>query len=358
MNRRTLYCLLFLFLSIGGPFAIAEESTSEQTNENSEKQDEGHRQSKIWLAHILRQKKTGTTIPFLEFKKTQVPVTLIPKDGVLLPTVEINGTLLQNEWRIEFGDQVPLNDFKGKRDFTLHLFITGRINEFTLNAVSVRGESIQEKIFLFAPQSSEYLQVSPWNAVTILGGVAGFGYYQSDYGIYKALMSQMSVRYAPLEGERPWSWAAKLDMTLQTLNASPVEGGPQLISAKLNGTYRIEPKYDLRLSEQILFGINYLTMLSNNSTFGFSNLIAPEIGWRLRWKRDNANYLVGDFRLLTLSTDILKQRGFELSGTWSHTLSNMHNIEFGIDYYGVVFKSNYKTEIRTDVFTLQFGYSL
>ncbi len=314
--------------------------------------------SKVWLAHILRQKKSGPTIPFLNFKTQKVPVTLVPKNGTLQAMISLEGLLERVGWSLSLEPRVQLLEEKGRRDFSIHLFITSRINEFTLIVKNSKGEELKEKVFVFAPEANEYLQVSPWNSVMLSAGVAGLGYYQTDFGVYRALVTLLSLRYAPLEGESPWSWGAQLDMTLQTLNSTPVRRSPQLIEAKLSGAFRLDPHFDARLSEQILFGINYLTMLSNDSPFGFSNLLAPELGWRSRWKHNNANYFVGDFRFLALSSNFLKYRGFEVGGAWNRTLQNLHNIELGFSYSGFVYQADSKIEVRSDLLSLKIGYSL
>lgn len=252
--------------------------------------------TKVWIAYLLRQKRTGKIIPNLNFKNKTVPVSLIPKNGILQPMIAIEGFFDKHGWELNFGTETLLVPKEGSREFTLHFFITDRLNEFVLTAKGPGGEVIQEKVFIYAPQANEYLHVSPWNALMLSAGIAGMGYYQSNYGIYESLMTNLSLRYMPLEGESPWNWAAQLDMTLQTLWSKPLKSSPQLIEGKLIGSYRLDSHFDVRLTEQILFGSNYLTMLANDSPFGFSNLVAPELGWRLLWKEDRVNSFVGDVR--------------------------------------------------------------
>ncbi len=310
----------------------------------------------IWIAHIVRRKNIDI-IPFLEFPKMIVPIMLVPKDGVLQPTIQLKGLLKLNQWSLIIDGNVILqaND---KRDFNIHLFVYGRINEFRVTAIGPQGEHITERVFIFVPQAKEFLKVSPWNAIMLSGGLAAFGYYQSNFGVYKALVSALTIKYVPLEGESPWLWSGQLNMTLQTFSSTPVRRGPQLIEGKFNGTYRLPQAYDLRMSEQIIFGMNYLTMISNDSPFGFENLLAPEFGWRFRWKNDNFTYYVGDFRFLTLGNNILKQRGIEFSGAINWNLKNMHNVELGIRYSGFTYQATPAIEVKTDYISLNLGYSL
>lgn len=312
----------------------------------------------IWIAHILRQIKNEENIPFLEFKLRKVPISLVPQDGILQPMIMVEGTLEKIGWSLSVEQKKVLLEETGKRNFQLPLFIKGRVNEFTLVAQNSKNEILREKIFIFAPHASEYIKVSPWNAVMLSLGLAGLSYYQSDFGIYQSIATLVSARYAPLEGENPWSWATQLEMTIQTLTSKPIRKSPQLIEGKLSGAYRLIPKYDPRLSEQILFGASYLTMLSNGSPFGFANLLAPELGWRFRWKKDSANFLVGDLRFLFLSTNIFKERGFEIGASWSHALKNLHNIEYGFSYSSLVYQPESEIEVNSDLLIFKIGYSL
>jgi len=337
-------------------FSLQSAFSQESTKEN----EVGIKKSmtKVWTAYILRQKKTGQIIQVLEFKSLQFPIALIPKDGGLVPMVEIKGTLREQGWKLEVDHETMILDFEGSREFAIPLYITGRLNILKMKAISQKNEIIEENLFIFAPQSEEFVKASPWNAVMVSLGIAGLGYYQSDYGVYKALVSLLSLRYAPLEGENPLFWAAQVDMTMQTFTSTPVKRGPQLIEGSLSATYRLESSYDPRLSEQILVGGKYLTMISNDSPFGFSNLMSPELGWRLRWKEDNANYFGGEIKFTALGSDLVKNRGLGAGWTWNRALKNNHNFELGINYSGFIYQANKNIEVRSDLLSIKLGYSL
>lgn len=368
MKKSFALCLCILIRVMISPLAMAQEIVAEGNPEdaNSIKKENAKvspkeikpTMGKSWVAYILRQKKSGNIIPFIEFKTLQVPITLTPKDGGLSPIIEIRGTLREPGWKLEVDKERMLVDYGDERDFTIPLYITGRLNIFKLKAIHQEGKHIEETLFIFAPNSEEYIKASAWNSVMVSLGVAGFGYYQTTFGVYKSIVSLLSLRYSPLEVENPLSWFAQLNMTMQTLYSTPVKRGPQLIEGNLSATYRLKSNYDPRLSEQILVGAKYVTMISNDSPFGFSNLISPELAWRLRWKEDNTNYFGGELRLSVLSQDIQKNRGLGAGWFWNRALKNNHNLELGINYSGIVYQADQINEVRTDLFSIKLGYSM
>jgi hypothetical protein len=116
---------------------------------------------------------------------------------------------------------------------------------------------------------------------------------------------------------------------------------------------------DYRFRPQLVAGMNYLNMFNNNSPFGFSNLISPDLGTRIKFFRDeNMTYII-DIRYMPLIMPVdLLHRGFTLGFSLSYLLPNQHRVELGLAYSDYFYYPDQTNSILAQMYSIKLGYGL
>ncbi len=314
-----------------------------------------------WTAHLLRRTPENLRLKTLEFPETKINVLIIARNDSLRPLVEVNGVYNRPGW-VLFAQNVPVSQAATGSQFKFYAFLTARINEVVLTSRGPNGELEEERIYLFAPEAQEFQLVSPWNAVTLAAGVSSIDYFQERFGNYLAYTGTLSARYSTFDGPRQLGLYAGLDLTTVTLASQPVDRGPQFLDLRIDGTVTMpfNPQYSFKV--QGLFGLNYLTMFANGSPFGFSDLLAPELGFRGRYILTATEAMIADLRysfLGNLNADNpFADGGLLFAFTWSRTLLNSHRLDFGVNYSFQSYHPEPATRIQFSVLTFSVGYSI
>jgi hypothetical protein len=312
-----------------------------------------------WIAHVLRRTPTNLRLKTLDFPETKLPVLLIARPGNLRPLVEVRGKYNRKGWTL-FAQGVAVSQSAGQSDFKFHAFLNGRINEVVLTTRGPNGEFEEERIYLFAPEAQEFSLISPWNAVVIAAGPSAIDYFQTGFGNYLAYTGSVSARYATFDGPKQLGLYASFDFTALTFASQPIDRGPQFIEGKLDATITVPFDPQQSYKSQILLGGTYVTMLSNGSPFGFSNLLSPEVGLRTRFILDPVDAVITDFRYVALGTSLgaFNENGFLINLTWSRTLMNSHRAELGLNYSSYSYHPETNATVRFNIISLLLGYSI
>lgn len=250
-------------------------------NELSEKMKtpEIMEQNKLQIAHVLRDRASTTRISNLYIKKNKLPVALITKGDKLRPMVELVFFYDRPSWILRTSENDPLIPGVDSRELRLPVYLKEKVQLITLKAMGPISETEIETFYVYSPEAQELKFESSWDQLILSIGAASFNYFQTHYGYYKSYTGYFSMRRAPsFDKTEKWGLLAEVQATTLTFWASPIQSGPQIIQGKGDILIWLSPQEVQQWRAQYYVGMNYLTMLANNSPFGFSNLFSPDIG--------------------------------------------------------------------------------
>lgn len=349
---------LYLFFPAAHGQAQGQPSTQQQSNSEQAEGAQPITRKTSWIAHLLRRTPLNLRLKTLEFSETQIPVLLIARPGNLRPLVEVNGVFSRSGWTL-FAQNSPVSQSAGKNEFKFFAFLNGRISEVILTAKGPQGEVEEERVYLFAPEAQEFTLVSPWNSVVIGAGFSSVDYTQTGFGNYLAYTGSISARYSTFDAPTQLSYYGSLDFTALTLASQPTQSNPQFIEARFGAAWMLPYSANQSWKTQIIGGGMYSTMISNGSDIGFSNLIAPELGFRTRYVISGFDALITDFRYVFLgSGSDFSDRGYLLNLTYSRTLLNSHRAELGLTYTNYGYKAGDNVRVSFGILSLMLGYSI
>jgi hypothetical protein len=350
--------ILFLCILCFGPASLAEDLEAKEDAANPPKEEPMKYQGPVWTAHLLRDKANNARIQNLELSEAKLPVTMIFRDQKFRPLVQVPLKFIRPGWTLLIQGKVPLTKTKDPEIFNIYAYLNGRINEMQLVAIGPNKEEESERIFIIAPEAQEYEVISPWDAVRFSLGSSLLSYSQSGFSNYNAWTGLLGAQVHSPEVGAKWGGLAELYMTVLTFESSQ-ELAPQYAQGYLAGIYFLpwQPSSPWRL--QVLAGLDYSTMYSNGATFGFKDLISPDIGFRGRYiLNKDSDYLMEARYAPLSSSDFFDQRGFVLGISKSWILKNLHRAELGFRYLD--FTYNYEGAVKVSIKSTSFvvTYSL
>jgi hypothetical protein len=316
-------------------------------------------QKTVWVANLMRKKSSTARITNLKMTDSKLPVFLVAKDRDLRPTISVNGTFTTDGWTLQ-AQGLPVEVDKEKKTFEIPMHLRGRINECTLTAIGPAGEKQTETFYIYAPDAMEFNVISPWDHIVVSLAPLYLIYQQSGYGEYQSIAAQVSLRYTSPDKKKiekftdRFGYHANVDATVFTLASSPVERGPQLLEIKGNLTYQLDPVRTWQTS--LLGGVSYLTMFSNGSSFGFSNLTAPDLGFRTRKTISPTTAYFGEVHYVALGLPF-EQQGLNLHGGWTRMIKESRRIEYGLSYSGYSWHPTPETSVRVHELAFKAGIS-
>jgi hypothetical protein len=339
-------------LPAASPKPSPSVATTPAANTKSEEAEKPRRAP--WLAHILRRAPPETRIHELNFSDLSVPVMLVGKGSSIRPLVSIKLSFARPDWAL-LGQGKPIAiDESGSA--TVYAYLNGRVGQLNLTAESKTGAVENETIYIFAPDAQEFNIVSSWSALMLGLGLNRWDYFQSLYGNYIAYTTSLVVQYVP-ESSARFGLLAVGEMSFASISASSSDYSPQLLNAHADATMMVS-NFNSRWRHRMLAGVNYLSILSNGSPFGFANLIAPEVGLRSRRPMSSAIDLIGEVRYVPLG-DLLRFReyGFDIKVGLNRTLTNLHQAEIAIGFQIFTYQPTSETSVQTATVYLRSLYS-
>jgi hypothetical protein len=316
--------------------------------------------SGLWTAHVLREKNNPARISELTMPTRPLPVVMINKDGRIRPMIEIRFMYARSDWILFYDDNNPVLRQTGSNEMSVFFYLNSYVNEFRLKATGPKGEVEFERIFVYAPNIQEFQVTSAWDSILFSGGETLLNYEQTGYGKFRSLSAIFSAQYATPESESQFGFYAAGSLTMLTQWASPSRQNPQILEAKLDGTYRIETSIiPLAWRVQLALGANYMNMFNNNSPFGISNLASPDLGLRVKYYQDQKWTQIFDLRYMPLIVPVdLQHRGFTLGYALSYILPNYHRVELGVNYSDYYYYPSATHYIYLQALSITLGYGL
>lgn len=318
--------------------------------------DQGTRRSprhSAWSAELVRE---GAPIPGLILIETNIPVTLVPNGGRLRPMIEIRVHYDSPGW-VLFAQRTPIAPDNIPNEFTIFAFLKAKITEVTLTGVSPKGEMVSEKILVLAPKAEELPLTGSWGEGMAGVGFASFRYTQTGFGAFVSKTAILTLAYTSPRWTSPLGLYAGAHMTMVTFSATPVNEGPQLLEAKLDATYLLNANPSDRYQNKVILGINYLTMFSNGSQFGFSNLFTPEMGFQAKYSITPSTSIMGEARYAPAGNSLnFAQRGLDLDVSICKALKALNRIELAAYYTNFAYTPSGGQSVTASLFSVQLGY--
>jgi hypothetical protein len=312
----------------------------------------------VWTAHILREKDPKLRLQDLYIHEAKVPIMLVAREGGFRSLVEVRGRFSRSGWTLSAGTD-PVRFTTPEGDFSIPAYVFGKVSEITLTAIGPNKEMMIERVFIYAPEAKEFKRVSPFDAVLIgIGG--GFLHYSQTGSVY--FKSFTGLVYGKVDWpntEAKYSVYVSAEATGVTIDAAPLDVGPQLVRGKADFVYR-RPKNSLsRWRMEYLVGVSYLTFISNGSPFGFSNLIAFEGGVRARYTAGPKTQITLEARYIPIKDPFgFENKGMDFEFTWSRILPNVHRFDLGFSYYNFNYHPDPGTRIDTGLLVYRVGYGI
>jgi hypothetical protein len=310
-----------------------------------------------WWAKIVRQNVPKNFIPEVRFAATKFPIYLVNSQDRFRPMAIIDISLsdAEGELFVDGTQRLPKNPETGRH--ILFAYLNSKSNEVVLTYKNTQGVAKAEKIFIVAPEAQEYSVVNPSDAVRFLMGSTYLQYSQTSYTPYYSWTGLLGIRYTSPEKLSHWGINGEADMTVLTIDSNQGGLAPQLGEVKLEAMYFAQPKSITPERFQYLAGAVYLTLLSNGTSFGFKNLIVPDVGVKYRYiTGEKSDYSV-TARLALLDTDF-KDKGLELELNRSFLLPNLHRAEIGFKFLEYQYHPNPDEYIQTGYMSLFISYTL
>lgn len=313
-------------------------------------------QKVTWVANILRQTETPQ-LQGLNFFSKSAPVVLIANENELRPLVEFKYKFERPGWKIQVQGQDGKLSGDDPTVFSVFAFLNSQISEITFTAVGPKGEKESEVVYLFAPEAQEFQVVSTWSSLVGYFGLANLIYEQSGFGVLNAKSMMIGINYLSADSASLFGLLSGIQMTVATLSSEPIAANPQLIDARVSGTMRLALREDTRWRYKLFLGLSHTTLLSNGSPFGFSSLLAPEVGVLAQYyKTSRLSYLIEARSVLLKDASLFKQRGLHAKLTLSETLKSSRKQEWSLHLSTTDYESEAQ-RIAPHLIGLSLGYS-
>jgi len=349
--------VVLFFVDVYGQGAQLREENIDYTSTTDDKSN--LLKQTTWIAQVIRIKSSDNVIPDLIFEQERSPVFLVRDTHKFRPLVQLKGVIKNyvkgSQLVLENKYNIPVNEKSGYFQFSVYL--TSKKNE--VNLILRRGDQFRtEKLFLVAPEAEEYNVISPWDSIRISLGTTYFYYNQTGYSPFYSWVGQFALRYHSPERKGYFGFSTDLDLGVVTFKSNQNNFAPQVGQVRFELIYFDERKDDPQQKIHYFLGGTYLTMLSNGAAFGFKNLIAPDIGIRLRQITSEQSDWAATFRLALMDTQ-LKDRGVEIELTSGFIFKNSHRGELGVRYLDYMYSPDKnKDQVSLKMTTLFLSYTL
>lgn len=306
-------------------------------------------------AYFVRSNSGRARIEGLDILDDEVPIVLFAKDSAIKPTIAIRGVYKREGWRLFGPDgKQPL-----PTEFTIYAHLRGRVNEIEFTAVGPSKERQKERVYIYAPNARTFYVVSAWENILFSAGLSGFSYSQTGFGVYESINATAAVRYGSPDTDSFMTFVGSAEMMVLALASSPVSTAPQLLEIKADLSLRTNKRPMQRIRHRVLVGGTYVTMFSNGSPFGFSDLMAFEAGLQSRYIASSKVDWIFEVRYVPVAGfQSLGEFGYNIGIARSLLLENARRMEIGFGYTSYDYQALDTIRIQTSLVSLRIGLTL
>ena len=307
---------------------------------------------------MLRAPDHEQQISSLELAQPSFPITFSQKSGKLKPFIQIKGTLNVPGTKLYVEDQNKRYPIVANPQFLLSVFLNSAENELKLLVELPDGTQEKEKLTIIAPKVQEIRFTNSWGKFNLYLGSANLKYSQTRYGEFASTNMMLGFAYQSEPIFKVFQFHTTLDATFWTLHATPVNSSPQMLRANVFGTFSAASN-SKKIHYKPLLGIQYLTIISNASQFGFSSLISPEIGLNATYDLNPKELILFHFIYIPLGSFLsTSEIGYDFSVGYSRLLENRHYIEFILGNTNDRYQATQISTVSAGYLYFKIGYSI
>jgi len=326
--------------------------------------DTGKTVTSVFHATLIRDRKKF--VRDLVWVETQLLVEAAEVSDRIQPVVWLHAKVAHADWTVNFGTHVlKLNPLKeGGAEFRQRVTLTEPANPMKLIFVDPLGHIYEESFTVEFLGLSDFRMAEAEKAKTrpILGLTFGLGPTLISYGetgipdfteigITAKIQFQRTLFHPRVEG------AVNAFGTLVSI--APSVPGTQLRFLGINGRvgYQVfQPQSKFRLT--FFGGYYYISTFVSDNSFGFNNVVGPQVYPLLRWQFTPKDMVFGYGKYSPVNTNPVpdfNNHEFAFGGGWNRGLKNGHYLTIGIDYSN--FGLRFRDVISISVSTLSFSAS-
>ncbi len=311
----------------------------------------------LWIAHILRDKTSSSSIEDLILETDKVPVYLVPQGENFRPMVKLKLKYNKPGWKIFLSDKEPVRKSDVEGEYVVYAYLRSRISTLYLTAVGPKNERVGETLYLFAPEAREYKMANVFDSVFFSIGHSYLIYRQSSFGTFVSQALLVGAKYTSPEKGYKLGYFADALLTLFTYTSSPVEENPQFFEGRVGLSYLIPLVRNPKYRSRITLGGGTINLFSLGAPFGFSGLYGFDLGLRTEFYRDSdisygaeISYRPYDF------SEPISERSLKLSLDLTQNLNNLRRVQYGFSYSSHRFTDTLE-KINTDQFNAYVALS-
>lgn len=310
---------------------------SQTTNEPS---PSATRKKEFWLASVLREESSPNFLEHIEIQQKELPVFMVPKGESFRPLVRLRIQNKDPQETLFVGGREPK---KEQNISIVYAYLTSRVSEIVLESRSLKGTARQEKIYVFAPEASEYKVKSPFNAIFVSLGVGQLSYTQSSFGTFVSQSAVGGISYISPQKNGRWGYLGEAQFSLYTFNSTPIRRNPQFIDGRIGVTMKTSLLKSPKFRTRLFAGLSTSSLMPQGSPFGYSGLFAPNIGLRGEYfaGKDNS-YIFEGYLSSYKDFQFFDERGLVLRGSYETTWSEFRRIRYSLQSSSHVFKQKFE----------------
>lgn len=287
----------------------------------------------LWVAHLLREKKSKKVITNLNIEVNQLPVYLVPQGDLLKPLVQFKLSYLRPGWKLYLDgkEAVRVTDvLTGEHGMTAYL--KSRTSTVELSAVGPNGETETETLFIFAPEAREYKMGSLLDSILFTIGHSYLAYRQTSFGTFVSQALLVGAKYISPENGKKLRYFGDGFLTIYTYTSSPIKENPQFFEARGGVSYLVNLSPNPQYRTRFTLGVSTINLFSLGSPFGFSGLYGMNLGVRTEFYESAQKSYSGEFQITPYDGNLFEQRSIKLSVFYTKNLESLRRLQYGISY--------------------------
>ncbi len=297
---------------------------------NKEEKEIAKAEKAMWVAHLLRDRKSEFKIKDLDVRQDKVPVLLVPRGNDFRPLVKLNFKYPKEGWELFDVDGNKLRKV-GESEYLLYAYLRSRISTIDLYSIGPKREKQHETFYVFAPEARAYKSFSPFDAFSFTIGHSYLKFKQSSFGSYAAHSLLVGAKYLSPESGKKLGFLGEVSSSIYTYDSSPIDRSSNFLEARLAGSYAIKIFKNPVFRSRLMLGAYNANLYSRGRGLGFSGLLGPNIGLRTDFYKSVKNSFSADINYTAYDySDPLGERSFKLSMEWSRNYNNLRRGTMGL----------------------------
>jgi len=336
---------IVIFAMCGSSWAQEASPVSKKPKKKLTKEEKQIKKSQkaMWIAHVLRDKKSDKKIEQLNIVQTKVPVFLVPQNDNFRPLVKLTFTYPDEQAKLLDANRLPIRYNAATKKYSLYAYLTSRVNTVKILSQGPGDNKKEETLYLFAPEAREFKTVNVFDSIQFTLGHTYLEYEQTTLGKYTSQSLMVGAKYISPEKGKRLGYYGEIFSTIYAYTASPINESAQFLEARAGMSYAKKlfknPKYRSRFT----LGVSTINLFSL-ADLGFSGLFGPNFGLRTEFYKSGKNSYAVDLQYTPYELgDLLEERSLKVSLDWNRNLKNLRRMQLGLSYSDHTFSSGFES---------------